>query len=304
MRWPKARSMGSRSSGGRLRVRSRRWVWARTQPAAGMAAGHEPVQGLGDRAGLGQAGRQDQGVLEGQGGALGHVGGHAVGGVADQGHRPPAPALGGDLLDRGDVDALRLGQPPQQLGDGGGEAGEALAEGGQRVATRRGGGGVGGDVGVAVDQPAADRFDQERGAPAEHGRPGGDLGRGGGQPSPAVLADRHRRLRVDGQPPDRRPQPVGADDQVELGLLAVVEGHLDRPVQTLQRPDGPAHADGHALAQDLVEGGPGQAQAGADVPPQRIQVDLGQQPAVVVEQPLVGDGRGPGRHRLLQAERP
>ena len=119
-----------------------------------------------------------------------------------------------------------------------------------------------------------------------------------------MLADRDRGVGVDGQPPDRRAEPVGPDDQVVAVLAAVVEGHQDRPVQVLQRRDRPAHPDGHALAQDLVEVGPGQGQAGPDVPPQPVQVDLGQQPAVVVEQPLMGDGGGPGRHRLLQPERP
>jgi hypothetical protein len=58
------------------------------------------------------------------------------------------------------------------------------------------------------------------------------------------------------------------------------------------------------VAQDLVELGPVQGQAGPDIPPEPVQVDLDQQPAVVVEQPLLGDGGGPGRHRLLQAEGP
>ena len=134
-------------------------------------------------------------------------GGHRVGdrgGVADQYHHAAAPACGGDLVDRGDVDPVRIVELPQQLWDRGGEAGEPLAQPPYRVAIPLTAvGGVGGHVGIGIDQPLADRDSQEGGAPAEHDRPGGDLGRAGGQEPPAVLADRDWRPWVDGQPPDR-----------------------------------------------------------------------------------------------------
>jgi hypothetical protein len=88
----------------------------------------------------------------------------------------------------------------------------------------------------------------------------------GGQEPPAVLADRDRQPWVDGQPPDRRAQPVGPDDQVELAAAAVVQADLDGPVEVLQRPDGAAQLHRHALAEDLVQLGPGQGQAGTDAP--------------------------------------
>jgi hypothetical protein len=169
------------------------------------------------------------------------LGGHAVGGVADQYHRAAAPACSGDLLDRGDVHPVRVVELPQQLWDRGGEAGEPLAQVPDRIAVQVvAGEAVGGDVGVAVDQALAERDGQEGGALAEHDRPGDDLGRAGGQEPPAVLADRDRRPWVDGQPPDRGAQPIGPDDQVELATAAVVEADLDGPVDVLQRPDGAA----------------------------------------------------------------
>ena len=138
---------------------------------------------------------------------------------------------------------------PQQLWDRGGEAGEPLAQAPDRVANRLA---VGGHVGIGVDQPLADRDGQEGGAPAEHDRPAGDLGRAGGQEPPAVLADRDRRPWVDGQPPDRGAQPVGADDQVVVATAAVIEADLDGPVEVLERPDGAAQPHRHAVAEDLV----------------------------------------------------
>jgi hypothetical protein len=133
------------------------------------------------------------------------------------------------------MDPGRVLELLQQLGDGGGEVGEALAQLPDRVAVQVvAGEAVGGEVGVAVDQAVADRDGQERGAPAEQDRPGGDLGRAGGKEPPAVLADRDRRPLVHSQSPDGGRQPVGTDDQVEAGAAAVVEGDLDRPVPALQ----------------------------------------------------------------------
>ena len=126
----------------------------------------------------------------------------------------------------------------------------------------------------------------------------------GGQKPPAVLADRERRPGVDGQPPDRGAQPVGADDHVVLATTAVVEADLDRPVQVLQRLDGAAKLHRHALAQDLVQLGPGQGQAGTDIPPQPVQVDLGEQVPAVVEEALTGDPGPTGGHSALQAKGP
>jgi hypothetical protein len=52
---------------------------------------------------------------------------------------------------------------------------------------------------------------------------------------------------------------------------------LNWPVKALQRPDGAAQPQRHAVAQDLVQLGPGQGQARADVPPQLVQVDVDEQ---------------------------
>jgi hypothetical protein len=67
---------------------------------------------------------------------------------------------------------------------------------------------------------------------------------------------------------------------------------LNRPVKALQRPHGAAQPQRHAVAQDLVQLGPGQGQARADVPPQLVQVDVDEQAPTVVEQALAG--RPPG----------
>jgi hypothetical protein len=61
--------------------------------------------------------------------------------------------------------------------------------------------------------------------------------------------------------------PVDPDDQVVMATAAVVEADLDGPVEVLQRPDGAAQLHRHALAEGLVQLGPGQGQAGTDVPP-------------------------------------
>ena len=144
MRRPKARRRGSRRSGsGSWSCRGGGSGRGPSWPSQ-VAAGDKAGQRLGDRARPGQAGRQDQGVLEGQGGALGHDERHGVGGVADQHHRPPPPAFGGHLLDQGRADLGLVVQLVQQLRDGGGEAGEALAQPGQRVAV--GGAGLSGLV--------------------------------------------------------------------------------------------------------------------------------------------------------------
>jgi hypothetical protein len=268
---------------------------------AGAAPGDEGGQRLPDGGGAAQAGGQHHGVLERQRGTLGHVGGHAVGGVADQHHRPAAPLLGGDLLDGRDVHATRVLQLRQQVRHRRGEAGEALAQPRHRVAAATVG--VGG-VGVAVDRSPAHRHGQERRAPAEQHRPGGDLRRAGGQEAPAVLADRDRRARVAGQPPGTGMQAVGADHQVELAGAAVVEGDPDRPLDPLQGDHGAARPQRHALQQDLVQVGPRQRQARPDVAPQLPQVDVGQQPPAVVQQPLARDRGGAAGHRVLQAQRP
>jgi hypothetical protein len=57
------------------------------------------------------------------------------------------PACGGDLLDRGDVDPVRIVELPQELWDRGGKAGEPLAQAPYRVADRLA---VGGYVGIGV----------------------------------------------------------------------------------------------------------------------------------------------------------
>ena len=119
-----------------------------------------------------------------------------------------------------------------------------------------------------------------------------------------MLADRDRRPWVDGQPPDRRAQPVGADDQVVAATAAVIEADLDGPVEVLQRPDGAAQLHRHALAEDLVQLGPRQGQAGTDAPPQLMQVDVGEQAPAVVEEALTGDPGPMGGHSALQAQGP
>ena len=119
-----------------------------------------------------------------------------------------------------------------------------------------------------------------------------------------MLADRDRRVGVDGQPPDRRAQPVGPDDQVVAVLAAVVEGHLDRPVDPLEGPDPGAQAHRHPLAQDGVQVGPVQGQARADPPPEAGQVHVDQHPPAPVEDPLAADLDPPVGHGLLQAEGP
>jgi hypothetical protein len=72
-----------------------------------------------------------------------------------------------------------------------------------------------------------------------------------------VLADRDRRPWVDSHPTDRGAQPIGPDDQVELAAAAVVEADLDGPIEILQPSDGAAQLHRHALAEDLVQLGPG-----------------------------------------------
>jgi hypothetical protein len=176
--------------------------------------------------------------------------------TADQHDRATAPAFLGHLLDRRDMHPGQVVELLQQSWDRGGEAGETLAQASDRVAVGLVGG-VGGYVGVAVDQPAADRNRQERASPAKHDRPGGGLRRAGRQEPPAVLADRDRRPLVDGQPPDRGAQAVGPDDQVELAAVAVVEGNPDRPVEVVQRPDTSTQPHQHAVAEDLVQLGAG-----------------------------------------------
>jgi hypothetical protein len=51
-----------------------------------------------------------------------------------------------------------------------------------------------------------------------------------------------------------------------MAAAAVVEVDLDGPVEVLQRPDGAAQLHRHALAEDLVQLGPGQGQAGPTLP--------------------------------------
>jgi hypothetical protein len=88
---------------------------------------------------------------------------------------------------------------------------------------------------------------------------------------------------VDGQPPDAGAEPVGADDQVELAAAVVVEDDADRPVEVLQGPHGAAQPYRHALPQELVQFGPGQGQAGANIAPELVQVDVGEQAPAVVQ---------------------
>ena len=109
---------------------------------------------------------------------------------------------------------------------------------------------------------------------------------------------------VDGQPPDRRAQPVGPDDQVVAVLAAVVEGHLDRPVDPLEGADPGAEAHRHPLAQDGVQVGPVQGQARADPPPEAGKVHVDQHPPAPVEDPLAADLDPPVGDGLLQAEGP
>ena len=144
MRSPKGRRRGSRTRGGRVLVLSRRWVWARTQLALGWRRATKPANASATEPAWARQSARTR-ASSSQGGALGHVGRHGVGGVADQGHRSPAPAFGGHLLDRGGMDRGLVVGLVQQLWDGGGEAGEALAQPGQRVA-----GGWGGAVGRLV----------------------------------------------------------------------------------------------------------------------------------------------------------
>ena len=117
-----------------------------------------------------------------------------------------------------------------------------------------------------------------------------------------MLADRDRQPWVDSQSPDRRAQSVGPDDQVVVATAAVVEADLDGPIEVLQRPDGAAQPHRHALAEDLVQLGPGQGQAGTDISPQPVQVDVGEQVPAVVEEALTGDPGPTGGHSALQAQ--
>jgi hypothetical protein len=96
--------------------------------------------------------------------------------------------------------------------------------------------------------------------------------------------------------------PVDPDDQVVMATAAVVEADLDGPVEVLQRPDGAAQLHRQALAEDLVQLGPGQGQAGTDAPPQLMEVDVGEQVPAVVEEALTGDPGPTGGHSALQAQ--
>jgi hypothetical protein len=97
-------------------------------------------------------------------------------------------------------------------------------------------------------------------------------------------------------------QAVGADGQVELANPAVVEADPHRPLQPLHARDGAAGVHGHAVAQDPVQVGAGQGQAAHLLAPQLAQVDVGEHPPAVVQQPLAGDGDRPGGDLVLQAQ--
>jgi hypothetical protein len=83
-------------------------------------------------------------------------------------------------------------------------------------------------------------------------------------------------------------------DRDRRALVTAIRRTAERTLQPPQRPHGAAQPHRHPVAQHRVQLAPGAGQAGADVPPQLVRVDVGQQAAAVVEHALAGD-RGAAR---------
>ena len=175
---PEPRRTVSLSGGGR-RVRSRRWVWARTQSVRGRRRTRTPRARRGSAA-VAQAGGEHERVLERHRRALGHVRGGRVGGVADSTTCPCTQRSSATSS----IGAAWTSPGAEARAPRGG-SGEAGGEQPSRVAPGDGRGGVA----VAVDPLAVERHGQERRTAPQHHRPGRDLRRAGREEAPAELAD-------------------------------------------------------------------------------------------------------------------
>ena len=115
----------------------------------------------------------------------------------------------------------------------------------------------------------------------------------GCQEAPADLAHGagHRR-RLERQPTHRAVDPVCPDHEIVGAARSVAEVDGDRAVALSEALDGQPGSDRHLtrrLAEERVQFGPMHREARPDGCPQLGDVDLAQQPAMVVVEALVRD---------------
>ena len=191
--------------------------------------------------------------------------------------------------------ALRLVRPAARIVGTGSANSTEEREQRRRISLRRVGwlGGVG--VGVAVDPAVAERDGQEAPAAPEPDRPRRELGETVDEEPPAGLPQEVGLATAAGGGPDPRAHAVSADDEAVVAAAPVVEGRRGRAVLLTQPDDRRRQAHGDALAQHLVELATPERDAGAGRAPEPGQVDVEEQAAALVQEPLPRDLHGRGR---------
>ena len=110
--------------------------------------------------------------------------------------------------------------------------------------------------------------------------------------TPGHLPERPRGRVAEREPPHGAVDPVGPDEEVVLAAGAVAELGLDLPVALGEAIQRHARADRRvigSLAQHVVQRRAMERETRSDAGPQPSDVDVGEQPAVVVKEALSRD---------------
>ena len=148
------------------------------------------------------------------------------------------------------------------------------------------------DVGVAVDAAPAQCDGEEGAAPAQHDRPIADLGDSLRDESPACLSDVAGGRTADAEATDGRVDTVRTDNEVVGAGRAVREAHPFRLAFVLEICHREAEPDRNfdaPRAESLVQRRSANRDTGSDTVPVAANVDVGEQAATVVENPLPHD---------------
>ena len=151
-------------------------------------------------------------------------------------------------------------------------------------------------VGIAVDRAVAERDREEGAVSAQHDCPLADLWEAFRDEPPARLPDVTRRRVGEGERADRRVDSIRTDHEVVLAGRAVGKARLALVTQVAQRKAEPDRSLGTAGAKRLVKRSSSDRDTAADAFPVAINVDVGEQTASVVEKPLPHDGARASGH--------